>query len=208
MASLTTPAATGKGAMSERIAVYPGSFDPIHNGHLDLIERWVPLYDRLVIAVLGNEAKRALFSVDEGLETIRELVCRHHGCVVESFSGLLVDFRDRVGARIVVRGLRAVSDFEYEFQMALMNRRLNPRVETVFMAPKEEYSYLSSRLVKEVFSLGGDLSGLVPEPVLARLRRHFEPGGSPRRSSRRAPAAGKTGPSEGRAARPPAPPHP
>jgi pantetheine-phosphate adenylyltransferase len=170
--------------MSERIAVYPGSFDPIHNGHLDLIERCRPMYDRLVVAVLRNEAKRALFSVDERLEIIRELVGeRRHvgeqrdggGCEVQSFSGLLVDFMDEVGARIVVRGLRAVTDFEYELQMALMNRRLNPRVETVFMAPKEEYNYLSSSLVKEVFSLGGDLTGLVPDPVLARLRRHLEP---------------------------------
>jgi pantetheine-phosphate adenylyltransferase len=166
--------------MSERIAVYPGSFDPIHNGHLDLIARCRPLFDRLVIAVLRNEAKRALFSVDERLEIIRELLGDREGggassCVVESFSGLLVDFMDDVGARIVVRGLRAVSDFEYEFQMALMNRRLNPRVETVFMAPKEEFSYLSSRLVKEVFSLGGDLQGLVPAPVLARLSRLLPP---------------------------------
>src|SRR5258708_29076464 len=172
MSSPTTSAATGKGAMSERIAVYPGSFDPIHNGHLDLIERCVPLYDRLVIAVLGNEAKRALFSVDERLEIIRELVCRHHGCVVESFSGLLVDFMDRVGARIVVRGLRAVSDFEYEFQMALMNRRLNPRGETVFMAPKEEYSYLPARLEQEGFSLGGGLTGVRAEPRRAPRRPH------------------------------------
>jgi pantetheine-phosphate adenylyltransferase len=177
--------------MSERIAVYPGSFDPIHNGHLDLIERCRPMYDRLVVAVLRNEAKRALFSVDERLEIIRELIGeQRHGadsadgadggdsgdsgaCEVQSFSGLLVDFMDEVGARIVVRGLRAVTDFEYELQMALMNRRLNPRVETVFMAPKEEYNYLSSSLVKEVFSLGGDLTGLVPDPVLARLRRHL-----------------------------------
>jgi len=177
--------------MSERIAVYPGSFDPIHNGHLDLIERCRPMYDRLVVAVLRNEAKRALFSVDERLEIIRELIGerRHAGdsgnsgdggdggsCEVQSFSGLLVDFMDEVGARIVVRGLRAVTDFEYELQMALMNRRLNPRVETVFMAPKEQYNYLSSSLVKEVFSLGGDLTGLVPDPVLGRLRRHLAKG--------------------------------
>ena len=183
--------------MSERIAVYPGSFDPIHNGHLDLIERCRPLYDRLVVAVLRNEAKRALFSVDERLEIIRDLVGERRqagdgrdggdsgdsggsgdggACEVQSFSGLLVHFMDEVGARIVVRGLRAVTDFEYELQMAMMNRRLNPRVETVFMAPKEEYNYLSSSLVKEVFSLGGDLTGLVPDPVLARLRRHLAKG--------------------------------
>jgi pantetheine-phosphate adenylyltransferase len=174
--------------MSERIAVYPGSFDPIHNGHLDLIERCRPMYDRLVVAVLRNEAKRALFSVDERLEIIRELIGEQRpggdsgdsgdsgACEVQSFSGLLVHFMDEVGARIVVRGLRAVTDFEYELQMAMMNRRLNPRVETVFMAPKEEYNYLSSSLVKEVFSLGGDLTGLVPDPVLARLRRHLAKG--------------------------------
>jgi pantetheine-phosphate adenylyltransferase len=154
----------------ERTAVYPGSFDPVHNGHLDIVRRCAPLYDRMVIAVLFNEEKKPLFSVEERVEMV-ELETRDVGCEVESFSGLLVDFMERVGASIVVRGLRAVSDFEYEFQMALMNRRLNPRVETVFMAPKEEYSYLSSRLVKEVFFLGGDLSGLVPEGVLERMGR-------------------------------------
>jgi pantetheine-phosphate adenylyltransferase len=155
--------------MTKRIAVYPGSFDPIHNGHIDIIERCRPLFDEVLVAVLRNEHKQPLFSVEERVEVIRSLVGHHPDCRVESFSGLLVDFMDRVGARAVVRGLRAVSDFEYEFQMALMNRRLNPRVETVFMMPKEDYSYLSSRLVKEVFSLGGDIAGLVPDLVLAKL---------------------------------------
>jgi pantetheine-phosphate adenylyltransferase len=155
---------------SRRIAVYPGSFDPLHNGHLDLIGRCRPMFDEVVVAVLRNEEKRPLFSLEERVEMISSLVADPGWCRVESFSGLLVDFMDRVGAQAVVRGLRAVSDFEYEFQMALMNRRLNPRVETVFMVPREDYIYLSSRLVKEVFALGGELSGLVPGPVLERLR--------------------------------------
>ena len=161
--------------MTRRIAVYPGTFDPLHNGHLDIIERCRPLFDEIVVAVLFNDQKKPLFSVDERMEIIRSLLDGRPECRVESFSGLLVDFMDRIGARAVVRGLRAVSDFEYEFQMALMNRRLNPRVETVFMMPKEDYSYLSSRLVKEVYSLGGDLTGLVPAPVLERLRLRLRP---------------------------------
>jgi pantetheine-phosphate adenylyltransferase len=161
--------------MSRHLAVYPGSFDPPHNGHLDIIARGVPLFDELLVAVLRNEEKKPLFSVEERVEMISGLVAGHRRCRVESFSGLLVDFMEREGASTIVRGLRALSDFEYEFQMALMNRRLNPRVETVFMMPKDEYSYLSSRLVKEVFALGGDLAGLVPEPVLLRLKQRLPP---------------------------------
>jgi pantetheine-phosphate adenylyltransferase len=153
-----------------RIAVYPGSFDPLHEGHLDIMRRCRPLFDEVVVAVLQNEGKAPLFSVAERVEMLRELLAGEGpGFRVESFSGLLVQFMDEVGAQAIVRGLRAVSDFEYEFQMALMNRRLNPRIETVFMTPREEFSFVSSRLVKEVFRLGGDLRGLVPDAVLRRL---------------------------------------
>ena len=156
-----------------RIAVCPGSFDPVHNGHLDIFERCRPLFDEVVVAVLHNEEKRPLFSVAERVEMIEQLVAGHGDVRVESFSGLLVHFMDEIGARVVVRGLRAVSDFEYEFQMAMMNRRLNPQVETVFMTPREDYSFLSSRLVKEAFGLGGKIEGLVPDLVLERLRERM-----------------------------------
>jgi pantetheine-phosphate adenylyltransferase len=155
--------------MSPRIAVYPGSFDPLHNGHLDIIDRCLPIFDEVVVAVLVNEGKKPLFTTEERVATIQELLRDRPQCRVESFSGLLVDFMDHIAARTVIRGLRAVSDFEYEFQMALMNRRLNPRVETVFLMPKEDYSYLSSRLVKEVCGLGGNIEGLVPPLVLDQL---------------------------------------
>ncbi len=156
--------------MTPRIAVYPGSFDPLHNGHLDIIQRCRPLFDEVVVAVLRNTEKKSLLSVDQRVELIDEVLAGCKGCRVESFTGLLVDFMEDVGASTIVRGLRAVSDFEAEFQMALMNRHLNPRTETVFLTPKEECSYISSRLVKEVHLLGGDLTGLVPEPVLRWMR--------------------------------------
>lgn len=156
-------------AAAPRVAVYPGSFDPMHNGHLDILERVRPHFDGVIVAVLRNEEKKALFSVEERLELVRELVADMPDVRVESFSGLLVDFLRQTGARMIVRGLRAVSDFEYELQMALMNRRLEPHIETMFMMPREDMSYVSSRLVKEVFSLGGNVAGLVPEPALRRL---------------------------------------
>ena len=153
-----------------RIAVYPGSFDPLTNGHLDIIRRITRLFDRVLVAVLENEGKSPLFSVSERKELIAQCTRDIAGVEVQSFSGLLVDFMQRMNANVVVRGIRAVSDYEYELQMALMNRELSEEVETIFMLPAVEYTYVSSRLVKEVFRLGGDVARLVPPPVLESLK--------------------------------------
>jgi pantetheine-phosphate adenylyltransferase len=151
------------------LAVYPGSFDPLTNGHVDIILRGARLFDRIVVAILVNAEKHPLFSMDERVEIARKVFEDQPNVEVDTFEGLLVDYMERRNAQVVVRGLRAISDFEFEFQMALMNRRLKPQIETVFMMPAEQYTYISSRLIKEVFSLGGRVHGLVPELVEARL---------------------------------------
>jgi len=145
------------------LAVYPGSFDPLTNGHVDIISRGARLFDRIVVAILVNAEKSPLFSIAERVEIARDVFKNHSNVEVDTFDGLLVDYVERKRAQAIVRGLRAVSDFEFEFQMALMNQRLNPRIETVFMMPAEQYTYISSRLIKEVFSLSGRVQGLVPE---------------------------------------------
>lgn len=155
-------------------AVYPGSFDPITNGHLDIIERGSRIFDRVTIAVLENEGKSPLFSVAERIELIRLVAGEIENVEIRSFNGLLVRFMEEIDAQVVVRGIRAVSDYEYELQMALMNRELAPEIETLFMLPSVEYTYVSSRLVKEVCRFGGDVSSLVPEPVLERLKGRFK----------------------------------
>jgi pantetheine-phosphate adenylyltransferase len=157
-------------------AVYPGSFDPLTNGHLDLIERSLRIFDELVVAVVTNPAKTALFSDDERVEMVRESTRHLREIEIVVFAGLLVDLVGRVGAQAVVRGLRVVSDFEYEFQMALMNRKLRGDVETVFLMPHEAYTYISSRLIKEVAGHGGSVRGLVPAGVELRLREKLSCG--------------------------------
>ncbi|MCZ6625896.1 MAG: pantetheine-phosphate adenylyltransferase [Deltaproteobacteria bacterium] len=158
------------------VAVYPGSFDPITDGHVDLIRRTLRVFDRVIVAISMNPEKdNSLFSVEERLEMIRE-VFRGLGKRVkaDSFKGLLVDYAERTGAKVIIRGLRAVSDFEYEFQMATMNRGLKPNIETLFMMTGGSYFYISSGLVKEVISLGGDVSELVPKNVLRKLKEKFK----------------------------------
>jgi pantetheine-phosphate adenylyltransferase len=157
-------------------AIYPGSFDPLTLGHIDIIHRARQLFDSLIVAVAQNEAKRPLFSTNERISMIEESLRDSSGITVKKLDGLLVDFACAENAFVVIRGLRAVSDFEFEFQMALMNRSLQPRLETIFLTPKEEYTFLSSRIVKEVGRLGGDVSPFVPASVALRLREKFSQG--------------------------------
>jgi len=153
------------------VAIYPGSFDPITNGHLDLIERGSAFFDRLIVSILRNDEKEALFSVEERMEMLSEVVGGFANVEIGSFDGLLVDYAAQSGASVILRGIRAVSDYEYELQMALMNRRLRPEIETVFLMAGEAHSFVSSRLVKEVIRLRGNISGLVPPSVEGRLRK-------------------------------------
>ncbi len=155
-------------------AIYPGSFDPLTNGHLDLIERGSKIFDELIVAILRNTEKDPLFTLSERREMLEEMVKGYSNVQVDTFEGLLVDYAIQKQAKAVLRGIRAISDYEYELQMALMNRKLQPHLETVFMMPAEAYSYLSSRLVKEIFRLGGSVRGLVPELVEQRLREKFQ----------------------------------
>ena len=151
-------------------ALYPGTFDPPPNGHVDLIQRGAKLFEHLTVAILINPVKNPLFTVEERVEMLKEVTSALENVSVATFDGMMVEFARRQGASAVLRGIRAISDYEYEFQMALMNRRLAPEIETVFLQPAGRYSFVSSRMLKEVFSFGGDVSGLVPPNVLKRLR--------------------------------------
>ncbi len=152
------------------VAIYPGSFDPVTNGHLDIIRRSRSVFDTVIVAVLQNLEKKPLFSAEERQAMLRQVTGAWENVKVDSFDGLLVSYAVEKGARVIVRGIRAVTDYEYEFQMALMNRRIESSIETIFMLPSSEYSYLSSSLIKEVYALGGDITGLVPEVVESSLR--------------------------------------
>ncbi len=154
-------------------AVYPGTFDPVTNGHVDLIKRCATLFDKVYVAILRNTDKTPCFSLDERIEMLESVIQDFDNVVVTTFGGLLVDYAQQIHATVIVRGIRAVSDYEYELQMALMNRRLSSAVETVFMMPAETYSYLSSRLVKEISELGGSVHGLVPPIVERRLKQRY-----------------------------------
>lgn len=158
-----------------RIGICPGSFDPLTNGHLDVIQRATKLFDKVIVAVARNESKNPLFSLEERLELAGKAMEQWSNVEIDSFDSLLVDYAESVHAQAVVRGLRAVSDFEFEFQLALMNRRLNERIETIFMMPKDTYTYLSSRMIKEIARLGGDVSAFVPSHVQVALEKRFFP---------------------------------
>jgi pantetheine-phosphate adenylyltransferase len=159
--------------MNEKIAVYPGSFDPITNGHVNLVERALEVFDKLIVAVAHNPNKSSLFSVEERLEMIQAALKNDPRVTVGSFEGLLVEFAENQGARVIIRGLRALSDFEYEFQMTLMNRKLNRKVDTMFLMTGFKWFYTSSRIIKEAASLGGSVRGLVPEIVHQKLKEKF-----------------------------------
>ena len=168
-----------------RIAIYPGSFDPLTNGHLDVVQRAAKLFDRVVVAVAANESKHPLFTPEERKAMVEQAVAHLPNVMTEVFDGLLVEYAARHKARAIVRGLRAVSDFEFEFQLALMNRKLDENFETIFMMPKDTYTFLSSRIVKEIARLGGDVSPFVSEPVQTALRKKLRPAAAaPRRRSR------------------------
>lgn len=158
-----------------RIAIYPGSFDPLTNGHLDVVQRAAKLFDRVIVAVAKNESKHALFSQAERVTLVKKAVAGLPNVETDSFDGLLVEYVASKNARAVVRGLRAVSDFEFEFQLALMNRKLDENIETIFMMPKDTYTFLSSRIVKEIARLGGDISQFVPTNVQAALKKKLKP---------------------------------
>ena len=158
----------------KRIAVYPGTFDPVTNGHIDLVERSLRIFDIVIVAVAENPKKTPLFSLEERISLFKRVTTKYRNVVIEGFDGLLVDYVKQKKAAGIIRGLRAVSDFEYEMQMALMNRRLDNSIETVFLMPNEEYSFITSTIVKEAASYGGDVSSLVPALVVEKLRKKFK----------------------------------
>src|SRR5438309_714598 len=173
--SVLQPDPCQRGQLKKVIAIYPGSFDPLTNGHLDLIERGSKIFDQLIVGILRNPEKDPLFSLGERREMLEAMTEQWKNVRVDSFEGLMVDYAVKVRASAVLRGIRAISDYEYELQMALMNRKLSPNLETVFMMPAETYSYLSSRLVREIAQMGGSINRLVPELVQQRLREKMNP---------------------------------